>query len=129
MGPIRRFSVLFLFLVVFSRPLFGQQGEPSDGDILSPSLHSLQAALTTGSQSALDEFWANVERRGTPLLEQVPNDTLHIFVSFLWRSEEPVTTVLLLSGLTNWNRTRLTRLPNTDVWYHTIRVRRDSRFT
>lgn len=129
MRSTRRFSVLFLFLGVFSSPLLGQQGEPSDSDILSPSLHSLRTALTAGSQSALDEFWANVERRGTPLLEQVPNDTLHLFVTFLWRSEEPLSAVLLLSGLTNWNRTRLTRLPNTDVWYHTFRVRRDARFT
>jgi enterochelin esterase family protein len=118
-----------LALGVFSSPLLGQQGDPFDDDILSPSVLSLRTVLTAGSKNALGEFWANVEGRGTPLLEQVPNDTLHLFVTFLWRSEEPLSAVLLYSGLTNWNRTRLTRPPNTDVWYHTFRVRRDARFT
>ena len=129
MRSTRRFSFLLLALGVISSPLLGQQGEPLDDEILSPSVLSLRTVMTGGSQHALGEFWANVEARGTPLLEQVPNDARHLFVTFLWRSEEPLSAVLLYSGLTNWNRTRLTRLPNTDVWYHTFRVRRDARFT
>ena len=88
MRSTQRFSVLLLVLGVFSSSSSGQQGEPSDDDILSPSLQSLRTALSAGSQSALGEFWANVESRGTPLLEQVPNDSLHLFVTFLWRSKE-----------------------------------------
>jgi len=115
----------------FCPPSWTQEAESSKGfdEIVSPQLRSLQVALSAGSHDAADEFWIKVALRGTPLIEEIAGDTESLFVTFLWRNTETLAGVFLLSGLTNWDRTSLTRLSDTDVWYLTFRVRTDARFT
>lgn len=77
-----------------------------------------------------------MQRQGTPLIEPIHTDTDHYLVTFLWRAQSHVRNVLLVSGLSNLSYSRtilpenlLSRLPGTDVWYRTYRVRSDARFT
>ena len=102
----------------------------------SPRLARLSADLATGSQHALSEFWSEMEKSGTPLIEPIPGDAKHFLTTFLWHATKPVTNVLLISGLTNSSYGRddlsqnlLSRLPHSDLWYLTRRVRGDARFT
>ncbi|SHF91936.1 enterochelin esterase [Streptoalloteichus hindustanus] len=67
----------------------------------------------------LAAFWAEVERRGTPLLE--PADDGSRVVTFVWRGTPGTTDVLLLANrLTdrdNLAASRMRRLPGTDLWH------------
>ena len=85
---------------------------------------------------ALDTFWHEVETKGAPLVEPIPGDETHLWVTFLWRAKEPVRNVVVFSGLTNYAYTRsilprlqMTELAGTNIWFITLRVRRDARFT
>ncbi|HWS31552.1 MAG TPA: alpha/beta hydrolase-fold protein [Actinoplanes sp.] len=74
--------------------------------MLSPRIAALSADPTP---PAVDRFWAEVTRSGTPLIE--PYDDGHHVVTFLWRGEA--------NTIRAWFNidVPLTRLPKTDLWY------------
>ncbi|OEV08641.1 enterochelin esterase [Streptomyces nanshensis] len=102
----------------------------------SPCVARLAADLaghgtTPTRETLLARFWAETEAAGTPLIEPVPGDPHHWDVTFLWRGSPATRRVLLLvnrlidrsdhtSGL-------MRRLPGTDVWHFTYRLRSDHR--
>jgi enterochelin esterase-like enzyme len=96
--------------------------------IISPRLDALQKELEKENARALDDFWEEVTRQGTPLIEDIPGDNEHASVTFLWRSSE-ISSVSVISLLTNPTTHPLTRLLDTDVWYITCKVRTDIRAT
>ncbi|MEU4806145.1 enterochelin esterase [Actinosynnema sp. NPDC023587] len=81
-------------------------------------------------------FWRRVAESGTPLVEPDPlGDPDHRAVTFLWR-DRPVAgrparaVVLHANKFTDYDdlaATSLTRLPGTDVWHATFRLRADWR--
>ncbi|TGB11546.1 enterochelin esterase [Streptomyces sp. MZ04] len=79
----------------------------------------------------LEEFWAEVGRRGTPLIEDVDGDPEHRAVTFLWRGHRVTRQVLLLANRivdpADLAASRLTLLPGTDIWYVAHRLRADHR--
>jgi enterochelin esterase family protein len=102
----------------------------------SPQIAELARKVRSGDKRALQLFWSKLRKEGTPLIETIPTDTNHYLVTFIWRAEPAVHNVLLISGLSNesYGRTELpdnllARLPGTDIWYRTYRVRSEARFT
>ncbi|MBM7783639.1 alpha/beta hydrolase-fold protein [Tenggerimyces flavus] len=85
----------------------------------SPRLQAL-------TDADVEAFWKDLE---TPLVEPIPDDDEHVWLTFLWRATEPVETVTAYGGPAGWDRSELTRLGATDVWYLTYRVRKDLRTT
>ena len=128
-----------LLLVVCFQPgqqLVGSPQQASSSSPRSPQIAELVRKVRSGDKRAVHVFWSKVRQEGTPLVETIPADTDHHLVTFLWRAESPVRSVLLISGLSNESYSRnvlpenlLSRLPGTDVWYRTVRVRSDARFT
>jgi enterochelin esterase family protein len=100
----------------------------------SPSILALKQELEAGNVEALDTFWHGITETGTPLIESIPNDDGHAWVTFLWRSDEPVEHVVFYSELLRgmwWNKwadALLHRLLNTNLFYRTYKVRTDLRF-
>jgi enterochelin esterase-like enzyme len=126
-------SILVLALTALS--LFGQESKQAPL-LRSSRLLRLESELYQGNATATESFWREVEKQTTPLIEPIPGDQAHMWVTFLWRAKQPVQNVLVLSGLSNYSYGRSTlpnnlmsQLPETDVWYKTYRVRADSRFT
>lgn len=78
-----------------------------------------------------DEFWADVAEQGAPLVEPVLDDDHHVWLTFLYRSSEPVTGVSVFGGPAGWEApdNQMHHLDGTDVWYLTCRVRADLRCT
>jgi enterochelin esterase family protein len=112
-----------------------QQSQGSK-EVKSARLNKLLSELQSGNRNALREFWLEVEKQGTPLVEPIPGDPAHVWTTFLWRARQPVRNVLLVSGLTNESYGRdvlsqnlMSPLAGTDIWYRTYRVRSDARFT
>jgi enterochelin esterase-like enzyme len=98
---------------------------------LSPRIQALEKAFLADGPSALEAFWNQVKREGTPMVEALADDPGHLLVTFLWRATFETRNVLVL-----WNPYAtehpedfaMSRLRNTDVWYKTIRFPKGSRF-
>ena len=106
--------------------------------LVSPRLLTLQRELEAGEPNLLDMFWQEVAMQGAPLVEPIEEEERHVWVTFLWRGGHEVSTVVILSTLDQtvfqddcWDfaRCQFARLPGTDVWYRTYRLRDDARFT
>jgi enterochelin esterase-like enzyme len=89
----------------------------------SPRLIAVQRAAGKGdAASAIDRFWRDVARRGTPLVEPVPGRPDEVRVTFLFRGAADGGPVdLAVFGVFNpvpWDRgDPLERLAGTDIWY------------
>jgi hypothetical protein len=103
-------------------------------DVTSPRIAALVSALTAGSVGAIDQFWDEVDCEGTPLVEILPDDPVHVLVTVLWRAAPGTIHVVFYSELlrgmwwNGWSDALLTPVPETDLFYRSYRVRADMRF-
>ncbi|MEV7283559.1 alpha/beta hydrolase-fold protein [Streptomyces sp. NPDC093252] len=83
-----------------------------------------RAALTA-------EFWSEVRRLGTPLVEAAPDAPDERVVTFLWRGHRATRQVLLCGGPSADGErlagSLLEHVPGTDVWHLGLRLRADHR--
>jgi len=89
----------------------------------------LQKELEAGNLGALKTFWQEVAANGTPLVEPMEGDSEHRLVTFLWRAEDELTGISVVSLLTNQVVNKMTRMLETDLWYFTCQARSDLRLT
>jgi CubicO group peptidase (beta-lactamase class C family)/enterochelin esterase-like enzyme len=99
----------------------------------SPRLLSLRRALDAGDRDALGRFWREVAERGAPLVEPLDGDNDYVLVTFLWRARFETRNVVVVHWARFYSLDRLddykmVRLGDTDLWYRTLRIRRDARF-
>src|SRR5262245_23322915 len=115
---------LLFWAATFLTPLYGQ----GNHEYMSPRISALQKELAAGNNLALDRFWGEIVKEGTPLIEPSTNSDSH--VTFLCRGNKGITWAQLISELTLSRRDlrTLIQLHNTDVWYRSIRLRNDTRF-
>jgi enterochelin esterase-like enzyme len=86
---------------------------------ISPRIARLRRDLRDSLPGALEDFWQEVTATGTPLVE--PCDGGTSLVTFLWRGQARSTSV-------GWGvDIRLTRLPDTDLWYGSVALPADLR--
>jgi enterochelin esterase-like enzyme len=101
---------------------------------ISPRISALQRAIEAGDTAALDTFWDDIARTGTPLIEPLPDRDDVALVTILWRADEATTHVVfyceLLRGMwwNRWDDALLFRLEQTNLFYRTYRIRTDTRF-
>lgn len=78
----------------------------------------------------MTEFWRDVMRDGSPLVEPVAGSD-SLWVTFLWRSASAPENVVVVGGVARWEfrDNMLEHLPGSDVWYRSYRVGSDARFT
>ncbi|MET9296731.1 enterochelin esterase [Streptomyces sp. NPDC003077] len=102
----------------------------------SPRLTRLAAQLAACASpdehaAELARFWTEVEATGTPLTEPLDGDPGHRAVTFLWRGDASTRQVLLLVNRlldrADLAASLMRRLPGTDVWHLTYRLRGDHR--
>lgn len=97
----------------------------------SPRIAALRRDLEAGDTGALKTFWREVNERGTPLIEPVPDDPRHYLVTFVWRGNEDTKNVVVLSRFPSGAKTnrQMQRLPTTDVWYSATHLARSDERT
>lgn len=132
---------LYFFLLAASVATFFDDAPAASSvkDLESPRLSSLLIEVREGTNQMLDDFWHEISKQHTPLVESIPGDPEHVLLTFLWRGDEQTRNVVLFSVLTtrpttNFSaeqlaRSQLTRLPDTDVWYRTFTMRHDVRLS
>ncbi len=96
----------------------------------SPRLARLQANVSAGDPTAVEQFWTEMKSNQTPLVEKLSNDNESSLVTFLWRGDADTRNVIVIGGPagTEIGNNQMSRLPRTDVWYRTYKVRNDARF-
>jgi enterochelin esterase-like enzyme len=130
-----RFLYLMILLTFPASRAAGQQAAV-DGASLSPMIRSVEASVASGEARDLGSFWDSMEDAGVPLIEStdVPG---HVLVTFVFRGGPDVESVRLASNLNallidgialDFDQLgTLTRVPGTDVWYRSFRLRNDVR--
>ncbi len=102
---------------------------------LSPRVRQLDAALAGGHLQALSAFWDDVSAGGAPLIEPIPNDDTHVWLTFLWRDTGDTRSVAISGPLANAlggpsaAHNQMRRLRETNLWYRTYRAPNDVRTT
>lgn len=102
-----------------------------NSDHQSPRMAGLKKEVESGNRAALESFWQDVAKQGTPLVEPVPNDDRHVLLTFLWRAKEDIRNVVVVGGVAGYDfsENQMIRLLDTDLWYRTYKVRNDARFS
>src|SRR5918992_361214 len=78
----------------------------------------------------LERFWSGVRAGGTPLVEPIEGDSDFRRVTFLWRGERDTEHVILAGALADGRdpgEILMARIPDSDIWYATHRLRSDTR--
>ena len=101
---------------------------PAADSLKSPRLIQLQNEIKAGKPEAVEFFWQDVARKETPLVETIPGDNENLLVTFLWREKKDAHVILNTDFPKSVHEMQLLRLPVTDVWYKTYRLRNDARF-
>ena len=68
----------------------------------SPRLAALQKELEAGNRAALEHFWQEVTKQGTPLVEPIKGESRYVWLTFLWRAKEETKNVVIWSDPGNW---------------------------
>lgn len=96
----------------------------------SKIIMNVKKKLKHRDYKVLQEFWDNIEGEGTPLIEEIKGDIYNSLVTFVYRADDELENVVLVSpaGRNNLLENRFERLPETNLWYITCKVRNDVRF-
>ncbi|WP_328869044.1 enterochelin esterase [Streptomyces sp. NBC_00287] len=116
-------------------PAAPRHGDTDPVRITGPRVARLMDRLATADEArraALTaEFWAEAERLGTPLVEELEGEAGHRAVTFLWRGHRATRQVLLyadpLVDPDHLAGSLLDQVPGTDVWHLGLRLRADHR--
>ncbi|MFJ7072211.1 enterochelin esterase [Streptomyces sp. NPDC098781] len=97
-----------------------------------PRIRTPESALP--GPAGVEKFWADVRREGTPLLSPDPHGGAdHLAVTFLWRGTPGTRAVQImpnkLGDPSDPEGNLMERVPGTDVWHWTLRLRQDWRGT
>jgi enterochelin esterase-like enzyme len=102
----------------------------------SPRIRQLVEEMETGKDDALDCFWQEVKAAGIPFIEPCIDkentvDENHDWVTFLYEGDSETESVSLRATMGNFGQGEdnyfIKRLPKSNVWYWTTKLRRDVR--
>ncbi|MGB7925286.1 MAG: enterochelin esterase domain-containing protein, partial [Pyrinomonadaceae bacterium] len=104
-----------------------QESERNVDDLpLSPRLSALRDRIKSGDREALDNFWKEIEARGTPIVEEAHGNDRDVLVTILWRATAETKNVFVFRiGEVN---KPMVRLLDTDLWYKTFQFQKGARF-
>jgi enterochelin esterase family protein len=96
----------------------------------SARMKQLKADLSAGKPDAVARFWEEARAKTTPLLEPFAADSRYVLATFLWQGNETTKNVFveLFPYVLAWpGDYSMARLGETNVWYKTIKMHRQTR--
>ncbi len=96
----------------------------------SRTITELEAKIKLYGESAVEEFLLIIKDKGTPIIEELENDSKNSLVTFIYKGDEECENVLFVPpvGKENYNDNQMERIMETYLWYITYEVRNDVRF-
>ena len=97
----------------------------------SKPIQTLRNQIGAG-QTNTDSFWKQVAAEGTPLVEPYGSDGKYQLVTFLWRSTHDTRNVFVRGSFLGVGAPAdfsMHQIPNSDVWYLTLKLPSGARFT
>lgn len=105
--------------------------QPRSDPFPSKRIQALRNQIGSG-QTNTESFWKQVAAEGTPLAEPYGSDGKYQLVTFLWRSTHETRNVFVRGsflGVGPPSDYSMHQIPNTDVWYLTLKLPSGARFT
>jgi enterochelin esterase-like enzyme len=94
----------------------------------SPMMKDLRRRIAAGRWNA-ETFWADVAKKGTPIVEQ-GEDRRYQIVTFLWRARKETRNVSVIGTFMKAALAEpMHHLAGSDVWYRTFRIPAGARFS
>ena len=96
----------------------------------SRTIIELEEKIKLYGERAIEEFLCIIEEKGTPIIEELENDSKSSLVTFIYKGDKECENVLFVPpvGKENYNDNQMQRILKTDLWYITYEVRNDVRF-
>ena len=129
-GVLLAYALMLAAALPFAASIGARTTEPPVLD--SPTITALRKSAQKDAHAAEAQFWATVQRVGTPLVEPIPDDTADVLFTFLWHGDSATKHVALVNAAIasiEPSQALLTRIGGTDVWYRSYVGRADSRFS
>ena len=85
--------------------------------IQSQIIKDLVANLASDNNQTVTKFWDNLKQHESPLVDVIPGDETNVWVTFVFRAEEPVENVIVywpLSSL-DYSENKMEQISETDV--------------
>jgi enterochelin esterase-like enzyme len=125
---------LLSFLAVACFGEYARGGAPEDlrkseFSYQSPRIARLAQDLLAGVPEALKNFWSQMEGKA-PLIEPIADDPEYRWITFLWRGDKSMRELTIFGDIPSRDDvgSKPRRLLETDLWFRTARIPKDSRF-
>ena len=66
---------------------------------ISPTIFKLRKDILSGNKSSIDRFWGDLEKEGTPLIENIRDKETHKLVTFVVKADEDTRNVVIICAL------------------------------
>ena len=108
----------------------------SRDEILSKKIKQLEFELIKFKENNLDEniilnrFWNEIMENGSPILEEVNDDSQNLVVTFVYRGNPSTENIVIQGSVPGYNylENRMKNLFESDVWFKSYLIRNDVRF-
>jgi enterochelin esterase family protein len=96
----------------------------------SEKIKSLKSNILEGNKEAINDFWKEIKESNTPIIEEIQGDTDNVLITFLYEGNKEVENVVVLDGCVglDYDKNKMDRILDTEIWYKTFKVRNDLRF-
>ncbi|HEV8131516.1 MAG TPA: alpha/beta hydrolase-fold protein [Acidobacteriota bacterium] len=105
--------------------------EPRADPFPSPRIQTLRKQIEAGNSNA-EAFWKEIAEHGTPFVEPFGSDGKYQLVTFLWRTTHDTRNVFVIGSFLGVGAPAdyaMHQIPNSDVWYLTLKLPSGARFT
>lgn len=129
---------LLMFCSILSITVFASSRSKDtvpEGKVSSKIISDLKDKIEKGDSKALDEFWSDINKKGTPLIEKIDGDDKNNIVTFIYRGDKDTKNIIILPEVGGYSaenagylENKMEKLPGTDLWYRSFKIRNDIRF-
>ena len=94
-------------------------------------IEELEKELENKNNNVLIEFWNNIKKSGTPLIEDIDGEEEYSLVTLIYREKKELENVVFIPpvGMRKLENCKMDKIPNSDLWYIAYRVKKDIRFS
>lgn len=94
-------------------------------------IEELEKELENKNNNVLIEFWNNIKKSGTPLIEDIDGEEEYSLVTLIYREKKELENVVFIPpvGMRKLENCKMDKIPNSDLWYIAYKVKKDIRFS